>query len=215
MIHQKSPAELGGIYLAVATKCKELKLTPGRRDTVTPQESTGEGNVNFRTIIQFAESVEAEPAKDDSAAVALSDQDKIKDGDSPEVIAAKEATKARKTQAQTAAASSKASREESHKTLRTLLGLLTARYAAAGVKPPEVAKTPEEIAEEKKAAEYKAAEEKASQAKAAEAGKPAPPPAKAPAPTQPPVKAPPPVGAPKPAFLPPKPPVAPLKPPGK
>jgi len=167
MIQQKSPAELTGVYVAVATKCKELKLTPGRRDTVAPQPSTGEGNINFRTLIQFAESVEPHPENEPEAPKIL-EQDKLRDGDSQEVIDAKASTQQRKTQDQRRFEAAKAERNENHRALRVLLGALTARFTTAGIPLPEIPKTAAEIAAaDKVAADKKAADDKAAADKVA------------------------------------------------
>ena len=131
-IHGSSAQQLDGLFAVVDAKCKELGITPGKRDNMA---SNGEsGNVNVRGFLQFVESVQPLPeavVEDPELAAANVSQP----GDD-------HATLLKKAEYRNAVAEKKAATESARKTvqadhdaLRKLYGTLQAKFASCGYTP--------------------------------------------------------------------------------
>lgn len=134
-IHGQSPSKLDGLYHAVAAKCQELNLTPGRRDNVgVGKDHSGAVSGNIRGLLTFVEGVQPlpDPLPDDADAVAA---------DAPAATDTVDELLAKKQRADQRAARKAAHDRATEQiqadqaALRKLLGTLQAKFAAAGYSP--------------------------------------------------------------------------------
>lgn len=58
-IHWAPPGDLDGLNQVVKAKMAELKLSPGKRDNILPQNLPGDPSVNVRGIVDFVNDCEA------------------------------------------------------------------------------------------------------------------------------------------------------------
>ena len=133
-IHGQPPSALDGLFQAVEAKCKDLKLTPGRRDNVSGNAEGTSSNVNVRGVLAFVDGVTA-ISDEENKPLAADAADKPAPGDSLTVLSEKENRRANLPARETERKARVAAKQAALDDLRRLYGTLQARFAASGYKP--------------------------------------------------------------------------------
>lgn len=132
-IHGQAPAKLDGLWYAVEAKCKELGLSPGRRDNVAGGSDDSVG-CNVRGVLTFVAGVE-KITDDDKKAIAVGPGDEPKAGDPHTLLVEKHERRNLKLNQESERKRRLAAKEADHDALRKLYGTLQGRFASAGYKP--------------------------------------------------------------------------------